>query len=121
MAQWKWTVSGSAWADATAQTARTGAAKLNSITVVVEPDQGAGFIQGYDSITATAGTTAPDFAFKIPAYTVQSRRRYKVIFPEGTVCSTGIQMFVSTAAGGATAVTTTAIPDGSVDERQHLA
>lgn len=111
MARWSWVQSGSTWTDATAQTARSGAAKLNSITVTVEADQGAGFVQGWDSITATAGTTAPDFAFKIPAYTVQSRRRYKVIFPEGIVCATGIQVFISTAAGGATAVTTTAIPD----------
>jgi hypothetical protein len=80
--------------------------------VVTEPDQGVGYVQGWDSITATAGTTAPDFAFFLPVYTTQQKRRHKVIFPNGgIVCATGVQLFVSTAAGGATAVTTTAIPD----------
>lgn len=122
MAQWKWSVSGSTWADATAQTVRTGACRLHSITVVTQPDQGVGYVQGWDSITAIAGTTAPDIAFMLPVYTTQTKRRHKVIFANGgIVCATGVQLFVSTAAGGATAVATTAIPDDVIVDYTPLA
>lgn len=122
MAQWKWSVSGSTWADTTEQTAVSVACRVNSITIHTDTDQTEGHVQLWDVANPTPGTTAPDYAYCIPAATISAKRRHKILFPGGGVIfSTAVTLFVATAAGGATAVLTTAIPDDIIIDYTPLA
>jgi hypothetical protein len=97
-----------AWSDTTAVTDYSGACRLDSVKVRLNPDAAAAsYLMLWDSITATPGTTAPDFAVKLPASTATRAVEVNINFG-GIYCATGVQSFVATAANGGTGATTSA-------------
>jgi hypothetical protein len=97
-----------AWTNTTAVTDYSGACRLDSVKVRCNPDAAAAsYLMLWDSITATPGTTAPDFAVLLPASTATRTTEVNINFG-GIVCATGVQSFVATAANGGTAATTSA-------------
>lgn len=97
-----------AWTNTTAVTDFSGSCRLDSVTVRLNPDSSAAsYLMLWDSITATPGTTAPDFAIKLPAGTSARDTALNINFG-GIYCATGVQSFVATAANGGTAATTAA-------------
>ena len=97
------------WTNTTAVTDYSGACRLDSVKILRNADStGATYVQLWNSITATPGTTAPDFAILLPAASTGGRDTETNINFGGIYCATGVQSFVGTAAGGGTAATTNA-------------
>ena len=99
--------SATAWTDTTDVIASAAPARLKSVKIRPNPDSVAdSYVQLFNSVDATPGTTAPNDVIYVPAANIAGRRvEYNVNFG-GKYYNTGITWIVTTTHDGATAVTT---------------
>ena len=97
--------SATSWSNTTAVAATTGATRLKSVRITLNPAATAeSYVQVYDA-AATPGTTAPNLVFAVP---IPAGNR-SVSYPltgGGYRCGTELDWFVSTTHDGGTAATT---------------
>ena len=97
--------SATTWTDTTEISASATAARLKAVAfTAISGAANEVFIQLWDVVNPTPGTTAPRHVIAIPIFTGVPRRT-KVVFPGGFPFATAITWFVSTTHDGATAAT----------------
>lgn len=98
--------------DTTEQTVYAHPCSVKAIIALPNKAQsGRAYIQLFDATNPTPGTDAPGLQVWVDTLALSGKTLHKFIFPGAVKFGTGCTIFCSTAAGGATASTTTTKPD----------